>query len=80
VVGHSQQRLVSHLQESLGIGEQHPPGGRQSDIFAGTVEELVSIVLFELPDLRAHRGLRAKYLLPAREKLPSLATSRKVVS
>jgi hypothetical protein len=63
LVGNREQRLVFHLQQTLGIGKQDPSRRGQGHILAGAVEQAISIFLLELPDLRADCGLRTKDLL-----------------
>ena len=52
------------MQHAFRIGEEHTPSGRKSHIFACPVEQAVAVFLLQLPDLRTHRGLRAKDFLP----------------
>ena len=77
LIGHGQQRLVPHLQQALGVGKQHPPGGREGDVFAGTIEQAVSVLLLQLTDLGADRGLGAENLLPGPGKTSQLGHFQK---
>ena len=63
LIGHGEQRFVTHLQQPLGICEQHSSRGSQSDIFSGAVQQTVSVFLLKLAYLCAYRGLRTKYFL-----------------
>ena len=77
LIGHGQQRLVPHLQQALGVGEQHPAGGREGHIFTGTIEQAVSVLLLQLADLGADRGLGAKNFLPGAGKTSQLGHFQK---
>ncbi len=62
MVGDRHDRFFAQRFKALGIVEQHLPGGRQLYGFAGAVEEAIAILLLQLADLRADRGLRAEHL------------------
>ena len=64
MIGHGQLRFVPQLRHTLRIGEQYAACRREGYILAGTVEKTVAVLLFQLPDLRAYSGLRAKHFLP----------------
>ena len=72
LIGDGEQGLVPHLQQALGIGEQHPAGGREGHIFAGTIEQAVSVFLLQLANLGADRGLGAEDFLPGAGKASQL--------
>ena len=72
LIGHGQQRLVPHLQQAFSISEQHSAGGRESHVFTGTIKQAVSVLLLQLADLGADRGLGAENFLPGPGKTPQL--------
>src|SRR4029077_598181 len=55
--------FVAKAQKALGVFEQNFACRSQLDGFGGAIEETSAIGLFELADLRANGGLRAKNFL-----------------
>src|ERR1700722_5160433 len=69
-IGHNLDRLISQAQQAFSVIEEHFAGGRQLNGFRGTVEQLGAVGLFQLTNLRADSGLRAKnFLASTRETL-----------
>src|SRR5258708_5075131 len=55
---HGERALFREPQDAPGLGEEHPPGGRDLDRTAGAVEQGDADFLFEQLDLTAERRLR----------------------
>ena len=64
MVGHRHQRLIPQILQALGILIENLASGSQLDGLSGSVEQTISILLFQLPDLRADRRLRPENLFP----------------
>src|SRR5216684_374277 len=60
--------FITETQKFFGIIEQDLAGRRQLDGFGGAVEELGTVGLFELADLRADGRLRTENFLPGARK------------
>ena len=68
LIRYGKQRLIAHLQQAFGVSEQHSACGCEGYVFTGTIQQPVAVLLFQLADLGADRGLRAKDLLPGTRK------------
>lgn len=69
-VGHELNGFVAKAEETLGVLEEDFAGGSELDGLGGAVQQAGAIGLFELANLRADSGLRAKNFLPgSRETL-----------
>src|ERR1700756_897188 len=77
LVGDREQRFVAQAEEPLGIAEQNSARRCKPDIFPGAVKELVTVLLFELPNLGADGRLRTEYFLPRARKTPQLVNLHK---
>ena len=68
LIGHGAQRFLAQGQELIGVFKEHFAGGSQADGLAQAAEKLLAVFLFQLADLRAHGGLRAKDLAPGQRE------------
>jgi hypothetical protein len=66
------QRVASQGQDLLGVIAHHFARGRKPYAFGAAIEEPLPVLLLQLPDLRAHRRLRAQNFFRGPRKIAEL--------
>ena len=61
MIGNGDERLVAQALQPQGVFVEDLTRRSEFDGFAGAIEKPVSVFLFQLADLRAHRRLRAEH-------------------
>src|SRR3984957_12126813 len=77
VVRDRHQRLIAQVAKTFGIFEKNLAGGSQFHALAGAIKKAVAVFLFELANLRAYRGLRAKDFFTRARKAALLGNFKK---